>query len=874
MDSSGSKNINITPGFIVDGRYEIIDQIGSGGFSTVYRAKHVRMNREAAIKILSLELMSGEESNWTERFMREAQICGAFSHPNVVTIYDLGTIPETGQPYIAMELLQGYNLAVELSQNGPLAKARFYHLFRPVLDALGAGHAAGIVHRDLKPENLFIINPGTRSEFMKVMDFGISSMRRQDLKRLTMNGEILGTPRFLAPEYIKDSMVCPAGDVYQMALIMSEALSGVPAVEDNSISAMLLHTEGKINICEFLKTGSVGYVFKKAYCVEKEKRYPNCRKFCDAFDSVSRHFDSQSMAVPVVSKEIEPEIKEEIIEKDEDFNVANERHLGLLSLLCIAIGALCVLIVVYLYFRFSEQPEVVNEPSVAVAPESGTVEKTDPGLDEMSLVEPLHLCKLEETPELKSLRAEADNSTEGEEKLGVYLMRQQKCRENYDEAWKAFESVELHSDADAMYFHGLLGLKRWPQHFHVNTAAEAQEFKKYLSYIHEAAERGSLMAIASSFRFAAKPLDHKEMAHLILEAMMNEDDALSDSINWFRIVLGIQLALDDNQFDSKANSKIYGTVLNNLKTKISKAVGENDATAMTIQAMMIAKNEPDKSYQLFRKAADAGSVEANRVLAEIYMHSMTDKMYYEATFPMETYKALQKIVQNKVKSLDETDRFKLVADYIKHSGFDDLDVYSFYRAVSVNSDEFANVVLDRMKVAAVNDTHVRFQCDQLAERLGIDVTWKQKQADNIFPKSRQQKVLEIVESCYRSALEQGSDFSEIEANNTYISSGYILYLLYKNAFNYENIEIKNKMAGTLIYAAMHGDGISAGMLAEEYKKGEILPINEDRAKYWANQCVESQYCRSCQKMDLSLCSLCDDCKTVVTVGLVPEQLVL
>lgn len=864
-----SSDFEIETGFIVDGRYEIIDRIGSGGFSTVYRAKHVKMNREAAIKILSSELL-GEE-NWKERFMREAQICASFSHPNVVMIYDLGTIPETGQPYIAMELLKGHNLAVELSKNGPLSKQRFYHLFRPVLDALGAGHAAGIVHRDLKPENLFIINPGTKNEFMKVMDFGISSMKHQKLKRLTMNGEVLGTPRFLAPEYIKDSVVCPAGDVYQMALIMSEALSSVPAVEDNSMAAMLLHTEGNIYICEFLKTGSVGSVFSRAYCVEKEKRYEDCRRFCEAFDSVCRYFDCTSMGANSENTQNLIDASENyVIDENDDFNVATKRgrtHISLLILLSVIIGALCVMIAAYFYIKSNEKnvEELVTAEMNSSDDSSSNINSKDESaskFDEQSLVESLHLCKLEDTDELHELRKEAENSSAAKEKLGVYLMRLAKCRDNFDEAWKAFEGVEMHKDPDAMFYHGLLGIIRWSQNVHMMTANEMQKFKKYKDYIHEAAQNGSLIAVAGAFRFLEKPLNHEEMAQLILDAVNDPNQDFSDTRNWIRIAQGVLLAVNENSSDYNKILKIYRELLNKSKIVISNAVKDNNAMAMTIHGMMIAKSNPDESYLMFKKAADAGCVEANRILADVYMHTMTEKMLNETILPLQAYKALQKIVQKRLKSLDEMDRFKLVADYIKHSGTDPLDVYHFYRALHINSDEFADIVLERMRDAAVNDLNVRYECNLLAEHVGVDITWEKKPVNSVFPDSKQQKVFEVLEACYRSALEIGSDFSEVNFDNSELSSGYILYLLYKNAFDSQNDDNKNKMAGTLLYAAEHGDGISAGTLAHEYQKGEILPADERKVKYWAEQCMNSQYCRDCLKMDLAMCSLCDDCHSL------------
>lgn len=275
-------------GMKIDDRYEILSVLGVGGFATVYRAHHLTIDRDVALKVMDLK--KGVDPSYSERFFREAKIAAKIHHNNVVSIYDFGHVSETGQPYIAMEMLHGHDLSHELTKNGPLSPNRAFILFRPVLDALSEGHRLGIVHKDLKPENLYLVDPGGSRELMKILDFGVARINSSEVAKLTSAGQLLGTPRYLAPEYITSQEVSPAIDVYQMALIMSEALTGVPAVSGDPFHAMMLHCSGQIQIADFLLEGRVGEVFRKAIATDVAERYENCAVFAEALDTVADCF--------------------------------------------------------------------------------------------------------------------------------------------------------------------------------------------------------------------------------------------------------------------------------------------------------------------------------------------------------------------------------------------------------------------------------------------------------------------------------------------------------------------------------------------------------------------------------------------------------
>lgn len=275
-------------GMKIDDRYEILSVLGVGGFATVYRAHHLTIDRDVALKVMDLK--KGVDPSYSERFFREAKIAAKIHHNNVVSIYDFGHVAETAQPYIAMEMLHGHDLSHELNKNGPLSPNRAFVLFRPVLEALSEGHRLGIVHKDLKPENLYLVDPGGPRELMKILDFGVARISSSEVAKLTSAGQLLGTPRYLAPEYITSQNVSPAIDVYQMALILSEALTGIPAVSGDPFHAMMLHCSGQLQIADFLLEGRVGEVFRKAIAIEPSERYENCEAFAEALDTVADCF--------------------------------------------------------------------------------------------------------------------------------------------------------------------------------------------------------------------------------------------------------------------------------------------------------------------------------------------------------------------------------------------------------------------------------------------------------------------------------------------------------------------------------------------------------------------------------------------------------
>lgn len=282
----------LSTGHIIDGRYEVVDFIGAGGFAAVYEGRHVKMGRSVAIKILDL-FDDGSRSKAYEavkqRFEREARVMANLKHSAVVNVHDFGFIAEPPfQPYIVMELLEGHTLEHELSEFGAIPPSRALPLIKRCLEALGEGHQKGVVHRDLKPANIFITDPHTPQEDLRVLDYGIASISQSKEDRLTTSGQIIGTYRYLSPEYIQGRTATPALDVYQMGLIVCEILSGEPVMDGgNHFSTLMMHVEGRLSLPVPLLTSPLGPILARALARDHEARYQDAYDFHAALETIT-----------------------------------------------------------------------------------------------------------------------------------------------------------------------------------------------------------------------------------------------------------------------------------------------------------------------------------------------------------------------------------------------------------------------------------------------------------------------------------------------------------------------------------------------------------------------------------------------------------
>ncbi len=204
------------------GRYEILSPLGAGGMGEVYRARDTELRRTVALKVLPEDVATDPDR--LKRFEREARATAALSHPNVLTVFDVGR--EDGRAYLVFELLEGSTLGTRLAR-GPLRTDETLGYAGQIARGLAAAHARGIVHRDLKPDNLFLTTAG----FVKVLDFGLarvqpSTERNTTASDVTGPGTVMGTVSYMAPEQAKGHPGDARSDIFALGTVLYEMLSG------------------------------------------------------------------------------------------------------------------------------------------------------------------------------------------------------------------------------------------------------------------------------------------------------------------------------------------------------------------------------------------------------------------------------------------------------------------------------------------------------------------------------------------------------------------------------------------------------------------------------------------------------------------------
>jgi eukaryotic-like serine/threonine-protein kinase len=221
------------PGDLIADRYELEELVGTGGMSSVFRARDRQLERRVAIKILHERYIDDPE--YVDRFRREARAVARLSHPNIVTVIDRGE--DEGRQYIVFEHVEGENLKEFVARSGRLPVRRAVELALSIAEGLAFAHGHGLVHRDVKPQNVLLSSEGD----VKVTDFGIA--RSLDVEHgLTQTGTVLGTSEYLAPEQASGKPVSPATDVYSLGVVLWELLVGdVPFSGENFVAVALRH---------------------------------------------------------------------------------------------------------------------------------------------------------------------------------------------------------------------------------------------------------------------------------------------------------------------------------------------------------------------------------------------------------------------------------------------------------------------------------------------------------------------------------------------------------------------------------------------------------------------------------------------------------
>lgn len=232
-------------GMVVEGRFTVEQLLARGGMGSVYIAEQHSMSRQIALKVLRPEF--SENLDAVKRFLAEARLASRLTNPHTISLYDFGRT-EDGLLYIAMELLRGATLRAILESDGPFSEPRALSVAAQMCESLAEAHAIGLVHRDVKPDNVFLLNPGSPREFVKVLDFGIAkSLDSSAEMALTKTGMICGTPEYMSPENVTGKGVSPASDVYSVGVMLYQMLCGkAPFQGETPMDVMVKHVQGQV----------------------------------------------------------------------------------------------------------------------------------------------------------------------------------------------------------------------------------------------------------------------------------------------------------------------------------------------------------------------------------------------------------------------------------------------------------------------------------------------------------------------------------------------------------------------------------------------------------------------------------------------------
>lgn len=290
------------------GPYQALALIGAGGMGEVYRARDARLSRDVAIKVLPASF--ARDADRLRRFEQEARAAGMLSHPNILTIYDIGDYE--GAPYLVAELLEGEDLRAQLKQ-GAIPQRKALDYAQQIARGLAAAHERGIVHRDLKPENLFITKDGR----VKILDFGLAKLKPQPNAtiesqaatqgRFTEPGMVMGTVGYMAPEQARGEEADHRADIFAFGAILYEMLTGQRAFHGESavetMNAILKEEPAEASEAGRQNAPALSRVMRR--CLEKkpEQRFQSARDLAFNLEMLSGLSGVMSVAVPVVNRD-------------------------------------------------------------------------------------------------------------------------------------------------------------------------------------------------------------------------------------------------------------------------------------------------------------------------------------------------------------------------------------------------------------------------------------------------------------------------------------------------------------------------------------------------------------------------------------------
>lgn len=255
------------------GRYEIVGELGQGAMGVVYKATDPLIDRIVAIKTITLSLAQDEREEYEARFYQEAKAAGRLSHPNIVTIFDVGRSGDIA--YIAMEFLQGRELRDILNDEKLLPVDQAIDIVAQVASGLAYAHEHGIVHRDVKPSNIMVIRDG----HAKITDFGIARMASAAVR--TQTGMVLGSPKYMSPEQVMGKLTDPRSDIFSLGVMLFEMLTGQPPFLGENVNAIMYQTLNAIpqppSSLNPAVPDMLNFIVAKALAKDIENRYQSAK---------------------------------------------------------------------------------------------------------------------------------------------------------------------------------------------------------------------------------------------------------------------------------------------------------------------------------------------------------------------------------------------------------------------------------------------------------------------------------------------------------------------------------------------------------------------------------------------------------------------
>lgn len=228
----GLENSKLASNRVIANHYEVIERIGAGGMSTVYKVRHLHLNRTYALKLLQKV-----DKDSLQRFQQEGKASSLLEHPNIVSIHDFGVTDE--QPYMLMDFCEGKSLSQLIKEEGRLEPGRAIFLFEQLASALSHAHSRGVVHRDVKPSNIMVVCEADGTERAILVDFGIAKLipleNIEEQQKLTQTGDVFGTPLYMSPEQCLGHAIDARTDIYSLACVLYEALTGSPPFAGDSV---------------------------------------------------------------------------------------------------------------------------------------------------------------------------------------------------------------------------------------------------------------------------------------------------------------------------------------------------------------------------------------------------------------------------------------------------------------------------------------------------------------------------------------------------------------------------------------------------------------------------------------------------------------